>query len=460
MRLQTSMLGVPAVLGLMAAILLPAPELARRWTPASAPEVPVQTLAAGSVVHIGWSGRAVPLAPAEIPEHLFTGDDERPFLAALASLPEGGEIVVAPGTYSFRQPVSITADDVRIHGEGATLLSSALWGVGLFDVTGESVVLEGLELVDHLPVTGHSLVRVRSQGFQLQGCTFRGRDAQGALPTFVELGSHTLLKHTSAWIHENEFHPHRGWTVLRADGLEQLHITQNTVMGQAIGERQERGFLAYGMRLEDVALARISGNVFLELGDLRDPVRTAIEATGGEAGHWLSIEDNVFHSLAAERALHLAGERQQSVKRNAFGSFEGAQTVAMVDVEAPIQAGAWRHTSVASGSLLSGNVFHATAGGPALRINGGSGHVVVDNEFADVSLVSLLAGDRTVTEGVSILSNRFRHDGDERHDYPAILVLGGAQHVIHGNSLRNYPADGIVVEPSSGEVHLNGNEQR
>ncbi len=440
------MVGVPAALLLMAAILVPAPTIAERLAPPAEPDVPVDARPAGSVITIGDGLQS---------EGDFTGSDEMPFVAALAALPEGGEIVVRKGTYAFRTPVVVRADDITVRGEGATLLSSAQVSVGLFDVTGDDVRLDSLEMVDHLPITGHSLVRVHARRFRIQGCTFRGRDARRALPSFLELSSHSLGPRTSAWVTGNEFHPHRGWTIVRASHLSELHVTDNAVMGNAVGERRGRGFLAYGVQVEDVGLARIHGNVFFELGDARTPVHAAIVARGEEVGHLLSVENNVFHTLAAERALLLEGTRHQTVSRNAFGALAGSHVVATVDVDAPAGADAG-----GLHSTFEGNTFESHGGAPAVRINGGSGHVVVDNSF-ESELVSVLAGDRTPADAVSVLSNAFQAVGEDRLAYPAVLLLGGSQHVVHGNELTGHPTPGIVLSGSATtDAHVSDNEEK
>jgi hypothetical protein len=341
--------------------------------------------------------------------------------------------------------VKIRADDILIRGDGTTLLSSAQPSVGLFEVTGDDVRLESLELVDHLPSRGHSLVRVAARRFQLTDCIFRGRDARGSSATFVELRSPLFGPLSSGWIIGNEFHPHRGWTVVQGEELEELHFADNTVMGNAIGERRGLGFLAHGLRLEDVGVARIEDNVFLELGDTRNPVQAAIEVTGGDAGQFLSIDSNVFHTLTAHRALHLQGARLQTVSRNAFGSMLGTGTIATVDVDVT----PWRFgDDEGPGATVEGNRFRGTGSGPALRLNGGGGHRVVDNHFEEAGLVSVLAGDETPAQGVNIESNEFTHRGEEGaacHGFPAILLLGGEGHVVHRNRLHNYVPPGVVV---------------
>lgn len=450
MELQKRMVGVPAAVVLMAAILIPAPAIATHWTPPAEPPVPVIELPAGSVVTIGDGYQS---------DGAFTGANEMPFVAALAALPDGGEIHIGPGTYTFRTPVNVLADDIVIRGMGATLLSSAQLAVGLFDVTGNDVRIEGVEMVDHLPATGHSLVRVTAERFHLTGCTFRGRDARRAFPTFIELRPHSLANRSSGWISANEFHPHRGWTIVKAKKLQALHIADNTIMGNAIGERRGRGFLAYGLRLDDVDQANIEGNVFLELGSTQSPMQSAIEVTGGESGHTLSVDNNVFHTLSAQRTLHLEGVRHQTVSRNAFGSVHSGGSIATVDVDAS-SAG---KNDFGIGSTFESNHFQATGGGPAVRINGGGGHLIIDNQFEEAGLVSVLAGDDTPAQDVNILSNQFTQrgqGGEERHDYPAILLLGGAGHVVHRNSLHNYPSPGIVVADTSSEgVHVSENDE-
>jgi hypothetical protein len=447
MELQQRMVGIPAAMVLMAAILIPAPSVASCWTPPAEPVIPILELAAGSVVTIGDGFSS---------QGAFTGTNEMPFVAALASLPDGGEIVVGAGTYIFRTPVNVLANDVLIRGEGATLLSSAQLAVGLFEVTGDDVRIEGIEMVDHLPGTGHSLVRVTAERFQLTDCTFRGRDAHRARPTFVELRSHSLAPRTSASITSNEFHPHRGWTLVQATRMGELNVTDNTFMGNAIGERRGRGFLAYGLRLDDVTSARIHGNVFFELGDTQSPVQTAIEVKGGGSGHVVSVESNVFHRLAAQRALHFEGVRHQAVRRNAFGNLLGAHSIAIVDVDATSPG-----NEAPIGITLESNRFESTGGGPAVRINGGGGHLIVDNNFDEAGLISVLTGDSAPAQDVKVLSNDFSYEGVDRHDYPAILLLGGAGHVVHSNSLSNYASPGIVVEGGAAEgVYVSENDER
>jgi hypothetical protein len=80
----------------------------------------------------------------------FVGSTQAVFNSAIAALPNGGTIYVKRGTYTFASKVTISTNKIRIVGEGNELviITGAISGDALFELTGTDCLLEQLSITN------------------------------------------------------------------------------------------------------------------------------------------------------------------------------------------------------------------------------------------------------------------------------------------------------------------------
>ena len=371
---------------------------------------------------------------------MFEGSDQMPFLAALAALPQGGSLLVGQGDYVFSAPVPITADDVSIRGSGATLHASPDVDVGIFDVQASGLSLSGLRFADAAPSSDHALLSVSGHELRIQDCAFTGGDPQGAAPKFLELvGVDPSRKQESTWITRNLFHPRSGWTCVEARDSFGLHITSNSFLPET--QLGPPSSMRYGLFFHDVEFVEVRGNFFTSLGDGTVPIEAVVYVENDEVeGHHLIFADNEIHTLDTRRALHLRGAHYNVISGNSFGRMLGEDLIAIIDIEDSDSS----TLADSRGTTIEGNEFHNWGLGPAIRFNGGGEHLVTSNHFTMAAWTCIQSGDIDKSSGLCIASNQLSGLGAAT-GMPAILLNGGRDHVVHGNTVRNFVQGAVSV---------------
>ncbi|MHC4845439.1 MAG: right-handed parallel beta-helix repeat-containing protein [Planctomycetota bacterium] len=364
----------------------------------------------------------------------FNGTDQVPFLQALATLPDGGTILVGPGVYTFTMPVSVLAPRIAISGSGATLVSSNDVDVGLFDVGADQFALSGVELREDVPTQGHALLRITAGRARIRDCTFIGGDAGTFEPHFIRL----VGQECDSLIEENSFFPDKGWTGIHATDSASLNVVRNSFNGIGTGGPL---LMKHAVWAYNSAFGLIEGNKFLSLGAPEQEVDSVIysENSTTDMHHWV-IANNTFHLVTCLRVMHLRGSSFTVIEGNSLGRILNPSLVAAIEIAA--NSGGYSPVSTS----ITNNEFHNLAT-LAVKINGGADFLIASNLFTLVNSTVIEIGAQQPTDYTNISSNLFKASAGFGSEH-AIRLHDGVGHAVLSNSVYAFPTPWMYVGPA------------
>lgn len=361
-------------------------------------------------------------------------------------LAQYGETVwIDPGTYTFRSPITVSNDGVKIKGVGKCSLIPADRGtVGLFNITGSDCSIEGVTIQDSSPVASQSVIKVTGGSFEMKSCRAIVTGS-AASHIVLNVGDGTTSR-AGLLIEGNEF---RVSTTSTAVTLIKMSVCHNSrIIGNSFRSTSatpltaaaaDSGLLKKVIHIVDGRFCTISGNTFSELGQaatLMDAVIYTDVSVDTNEGQHISITGNFFELCFGTNLIRMVGGRFSSIVGNVIGRCGAAAlygTGAQTGVIFLTEDGA---SNAGASITIASNEFHNN-GQPALVSEHNEGVTFTANvcSLCQTRQVDL----DTTAKSHNIIGNVFVLSSGITSLAEAIRFTGAAAvqgHVLLGNHCR------------------------
>lgn len=349
-----------------------------------------------------------------------------------------GTVHILPGSYQFTAPLTGAFNNVRITGtHGAVLKSTTSGTSGIFDFTGNNVVIDGLKFLVETWVNDQNVIEFNGDKAHVTNCLFDVTTSSGSSSNPM-----TLVYFENCYERTVSFttmHPNKGvrcifdWntptTVAGASGVNSSNGLKVIGCNFSIDE----GFLSETSRqcyrVIDAfgsEFGVIQGNRFFQLGSKAAEVDSGIfirkhSTLDGfdllESGHW-SITGNVFERVASPTPIKIWGAGNVQITANMIGLpalLSDADGTPDASGEATIVvtgADGTRTGTAALNPTIVGNDIHnfaeASTDGAAVYLGATNGALISGNNFSIANSNNVIRIDSNKTSRPIITANSFQ----------------------------------------------------